>query len=116
MKNKGNKKDLLLIIVILAAVGILYIGNRILFQSPAKLVTVSVDGKLTETLDLYKDTQLTIDGYGGESNQLIIENGEVWMTDATCPDKVCIRQGKIHSSGESIICLPNRVVIRITGD
>ncbi|HBE87040.1 MAG TPA: hypothetical protein DDW53_19330, partial [Lachnoclostridium sp.] len=38
------------------------------------------------------------------------------ITEASCPDKVCVRTGKIHRSGELIVCLPNRVVITIEGE
>ena len=45
----------------------------------------------------------------------MIEDGAARMEDADCPDQICVRQGKIRAQGETIICLPNRVVVRITG-
>ena len=38
------------------------------------------------------------------------------MEDADCPDKVCVKTGKIKSPGQTVVCLPHRVVIEITGD
>lgn len=44
------------------------------------------------------------------------EDGQVWVTEATCPDKICIHQGKISQEGETIVCLPNRMIIQIFGE
>ena len=38
------------------------------------------------------------------------------MEDADCPDKVCVKTGKIKKPGQTIVCLPHRTVIEITGD
>ncbi len=45
-----------------------------------------------------------------------ISNGNVWMLESDCGDKVCVKTGEIHSSGQSIICVPNRVTIDISGE
>lgn len=60
--------------------------------------------------------QLTVEGYSGES-YLEILDGRVRMVDSDCPDKLCVKTGWISSPGESIVCLPNRVVIEVvSGD
>jgi hypothetical protein len=61
------------------------------------------------------DTVLVIPGPLGDT-KVIIEDGKVWVEEATCPQKICKRQGKIALPGQSIICLPNRIVITIKGD
>ena len=48
-------------------------------------------------------------------NKVVIEDGEVWMEEADCPDKLCISQGKISKPGQTIICLPNKTMVTITG-
>ncbi|MEY8356256.1 NusG domain II-containing protein [Lachnospiraceae bacterium 54-53] len=111
-----QKRELILITTILVAAGLLsaifYVGNR----KTAKQVLVTVDGQTVATLDLYKDTDMIIDGYGGSTDHLIIKDGYASITQASCPDKVCVRTGKIHKSGELIVCLPNRVVVSIEGE
>ena len=47
------------------------------------------------------------------TNHLIIKGGEVWVSEATCPDKICVHQGKIHMDGEIIVCLPNKMTAQI---
>ena len=52
----------------------------------------------------------------GGSNILIIENGYAWLEDADCPDKLCVRQGKVHLDGQVITCLPNKLTVTICAD
>lgn len=109
------KKDLLLVAVILAVAGLFFTGNLILNRKPAVMVQVTVDGALVEELDITKDISLTIHGHDGGINTLVIENGKVFVSDASCPDKLCKNQGKISQSGEMIVCLPNLMIAKITG-
>jgi hypothetical protein len=110
-----QKRELILVVAILVISGLLsgifYARNR----KPAEEVVVTVDGKIVATLDLHKNTDMVIDGYGG-TDHLIIKDGYASITEASCPDKVCVRTGKIHRSGELIVCLPNRVVVTIEGE
>lgn len=111
-----QKRELILITSILVMAGLLsiifYAGNR----KEARQVLVTVDGQAVATLDLYKDTDMIINGYGGSTDHLVIKDGYASITEASCPDKVCVRTGKIHKSGELIVCLPNRVVVSIEGE
>lgn len=118
-ENKNAKQkllkgqDMILITVVLAAAAILFLGTKAMHRSTAEIVEVSVDGKIVETLDLAKDQELTITGASGGTNHLIIKNGEAWVSAATCPDKICVHQGKIHLDGEIIVCLPNKMTAQI---
>lgn len=114
MKNTG-KRELLLVVAILAAATFLYLINRVSHRDPAAVVDISVDGEVVETLDLSIDRELTIQGAGDGTNHLIIQNGQVWVTEASCPDHLCIRQGKISMDGQVIVCLPNRMTAAIRG-
>ena len=51
----------------------------------------------------------------GGTNILVIEDGYAWMSEANCPDHICVRQGKIHYTGQVITCLPNRLTVTIEG-
>lgn len=74
-------------------------------------VEVWVDGELWGTYSLDKDIVVDIEG----TNQLTIRNNKADMTWADCPDKLCVRQKPVSKDGESIICLPNQIVISIIG-
>ena len=115
MKNKKTIRDLILIAVVLAVAGGFYLGNRVLSRHPATFVEITVDGTVVKELDLSQNAELVIDSPGGGTNTLIIENGTVRVTDASCPDKLCMHQGRISESGEMIVCLPNRMIAKIVG-
>ncbi|MEG0688697.1 MAG: NusG domain II-containing protein [Hungatella sp.] len=113
MTDKKKNRDLLLVLGILILAGGLYLGNLLLFRQPASIVEITVDGTVINRLDLKKDTDLIIPGAGGGTNHLVIRSGEVCIIEASCPDKVCVRQGGIHQTGEMIVCLPNLMIAKI---
>ena len=78
----------------------------------ADTVTVKVDGKVTGTYPLAKDQKIRING---GTNILTIKNGKAKMTDADCPDQLCVHQKAASKNHESIICLPNKVVVEVDG-
>ena len=88
-------------------------GQKILHSAPAVSAQVSVDGIVTASLDLNQDTEITVTGKNGGSNKLIVRNGEVWCDSASCPDKVCVQQGKKSHNGDTIACLPNKMIVTI---
>lgn len=107
-----KKNDLYLIggILILIAVSFLLIH---LYKSEGSKLLVTVDGKDYKTFSLNENTVFTIQQEDGQWNTFEIKDGDVRMLEASCPDKLCVKFGKIHYDGESITCLPNRVVLRI---
>lgn len=108
MKKLITKKDFVLVIIVL----VVSLAGLILVNSAdkGKTATIKVDGEVVETLLLNEDTSV-------EFNNVVIacENGEIYVKESTCTDKVCMRSGKISKSGEGIICAPNRVSIEIDG-
>ena len=51
---------------------------------------------------------------GKTTNVLVIRDGKADMKEADCPDKLCVHQKAISAENESIVCLPNRVVVTVT--
>ncbi len=78
-------------------------------------VVVTVSGERYAVLPLDEDREITIPGENGLDNLLVIRDGYADIAEADCPDKICVHQRKIHYKGETIVCLPNRVVISIEG-
>lgn len=111
---KKYKKEILLVGILVILSCVLLLINRIVFSKPGRQVEISVDGEVVKTLSLDKDSNLVIEGFGGGSNRILIENGRVKVSEADCPDKVCVKQGFVSQNGESIVCLPNRMIARIT--
>ena len=48
-------------------------------------------------------------------NVVVIKDGKVSVTEASCKNQVCVKHSEISLSGESIVCLPNRLIVRIEG-
>lgn len=113
-KKRNIRNDLILIacFLLVAAVGIIYLN---FFRPAGNTVTVTVDGEIYGTYSLSED--ITEDIYTGESsgnhNRLVIRGGEAYMESASCPDGICVAHKPVSLDGESIVCLPNRVVITV---
>ena len=105
-----RRNDIILLCLILsislASLAALYAW----FWKPNEEVVVTVDGEEILRLSLDEDTECWIDGYEGGKNLLIIENGNAYIQEASCPDLVCVHTGKATHL-KSIVCAPNRVVV-----
>ena len=101
-----KKKDAVLILTVLLIAGAAFGVHEFAGGDGADTVTVKVDGKVTGTYPLAKDQKIRING---GTNILTIKNGKAKMTDADCPDQLCVHQKAASKNHESIICLPNKV-------
>ena len=108
---KRNDIKLFAVIIVVAIIAIVAIN---LLKSEGSKVVVTIDGKVYKTLDLNTNQTFTIKQADGDYNFVKIENGSVSMTDANCPDKICVHHSSIHYNGETIVCLPHKVVVEIT--
>jgi hypothetical protein len=115
MRNKINKYDIALIVAIIVInVSILVYGSINTVDKGQKIAYVYSDNKLIGEYTLTEDyeTEFTVN-IGSNYNTVHIEGGKVWIHDATCPDKLCLNQGKISQDGELIVCLPNKLLVQI---
>ena len=110
---KAYKNDLLLILAVLLLAGDVWAALRLTRRAGGS-VRVAVDGVEVASLPLDRDRTFVWEGEAGK-NTLIVENGAAHMEVADCPDGLCIRQGEIRYTGESIVCLPHRLVATVTG-
>ena len=110
---KLSKTELSIWLGILAVTGILFL---VYFGTVKKgdFVQVKVDGKVVFTRSLSDNGTYPIKGIG--ENILVIKDGVAWIKEADCPDKLCVKQGKVKNVGQSLICLPNKVVVEVISD
>lgn len=109
-------KVILLLLLAAAAVSAAYI----LFRdrgTEAPTARVTRDGVLLEEIDLNRvDAPYSlIFEDGGGTNTVLVEKGRVRVSEADCPDQICVRQGWISDSVIPIVCLPHRLMIEIVG-
>ena len=107
--------DKILIASLLLVSIALFALSCVLGRDSGAQAVVMVNGQQEVCLPLDEDTTYTIDT-GNSLNIVRVENGEVFMEFADCPDGHCTAQGRISHTGEIIVCLPNRVTVSITGD
>lgn len=105
-----KKKDFLIAAVVLLLAGALALVFHFTGGDPVGSVQVKVDGKVVGTYSLAEAQKLPFDTEYGH-NLLVIEDGEAHMEEADCPDHYCIHQGRISKSGETIVCLPHKLVV-----
>ncbi len=118
-KILGNKKilaDVILVASLLViALSVFLVVS--LTEREGAYAVVTVDGDEVARYSLERDGEYSING---GSNILVIRDGKAYISYANCPDKTCVHGNsvfgkKISSTGQRIICLPNRVMVEIVG-
>ena len=112
LPRKKGLADLVLIasLLLLALVCFLLFSGS---GSRGSLAVVCVNGEEVARYSLAEEGRYELNG---GSNTLIIRDGCAWLEDADCPDKLCVRQGKIELDGQCITCLPNKLTVTIYAD
>lgn len=104
MLKKGDKIVMLFacVLIVLSFLFAFWVsdsGQRVVIKKNNQTV---FEGKLKD------DAEINI-----ETNTVIIKDGCVFMESATCKNQICVKHKKISKSGESIVCLPNKVTVEI---
>lgn len=73
---------------------------------------VKKDGKIIGKYPLSRDIEVEIEN-DVSYNLLVIKDGKAYITDADCPDKLCVHHGSAEKDGETIVCLPNKTIVTI---
>ena len=108
MKNRRYDFYVLAVLLIIAAASILLRP-----QSKSNIVKITLSKEVYGYYDLNKNQTIHIN----KENTLKIEDHKIRMISATCPDHLCIKQGAINKKGQSIICLPHKLIVEVvSGD
>ncbi|MBQ9983162.1 MAG: NusG domain II-containing protein [Lachnospiraceae bacterium] len=117
-----KKGDYIFAMVVVSVVLVLFLTQLNAKQGNQVRVTV---GKQTETYSLTENRRISLRGKmdsqeqassDGVTNVLVIEDGQVYMESASCPDQVCVKHKPIYQDGEMIICLPHQVYVEVDND
>ncbi len=111
---KKYRNDVILIIIMI----ILSVSSWVIIdtvKTEGGSVVVLTDGKETARYPLNKDAEITIKNED-KFNLLIIKDGTAKIIEASCPDKLCVNQHSITYNGETITCLPNKVVVKVISE
>ena len=113
-KKQNIRRDILLVIMLLVLSLAAYVCMR-LFAAAGGEAVVYIDGEAVGRYPLSQDTEVTFSGYDEGSNIVTISEGMAFVTDADCPDRLCVKSPGIRFEGESIVCLPHRLAVVIEG-
>ena len=110
MKRKLiTKKTFAFIFVLLSLALLIYL---ILPENKGATFEIWIDGQLFSSHSLNKKSSFNL-----ENGVKIVCNGaSVYFEHSDCPDKVCVNTGKISLTGQWAACLPNKTVIKISGE
>lgn len=116
-KKRKLRNDIILVAVILviAAAGLLFFG---LNKEAGAYASVNINGEQTAVYPLSVNTEVTITtGENDENiNVLTIKDGKAYVSEANCPDGICAETRAAQYVGETIVCLPHKVVIEIVAE
>ncbi len=116
MKFFKSKDLIIIIIILLLAIGLYYIYslyNKEAEQSGAK-AEIYYESKLVMTVMLNEKVDKT---FSIDENQHVVfhlyEDGSIRFEESNCPDKVCIKSGRLSHVGSSAACLPNKIILKV---
>ncbi len=109
-----RRKDCILIGAVLLLTILTALAAAFFQKDAGQTVRILTDGKLYAKYSLTDDQVIMIEGQYGY-NKIVIENGTAYVEDADCPDKYCMKYKPISRGNETIVCLPHRLVVEITG-
>lgn len=110
---KIRKADIIVTLSLL----VLSLGvNFIIYKSNQKydgdILVVEQDGKVIERLPLEEDNTY-VARYGGHYNKIVIKEKKAMVEEADCLDQICTHMHPIYKEGESIICLPHKLLLYV---
>ena len=109
-----KKTDLILVLIVLIAAA----GIWLFYSAGADSgmgAEITVDGEHMAFLSMDKNDSVRIeteDGY----NMVVVQDGQVFVTEADCRDQICVNHKKIELVGETIVCLPHKMVVELVGE
>ena len=106
---KGDILAIAIVILLAVCVALCFLPGQ---QRGAAVAEIYQNGTLLRTLSLAEDTSFEI--AGKYTNTVTVSGGKIAITASDCPGEDCVHSGPIHTSGRSVVCLPNAVEVRIT--
>lgn len=114
VKNMIRKGDIILLVALLFVGGLFWYFLAPDSNTDDAKVVITVDKKVYGEYPLDEDKKIQV-RENGHKNIIEIKGGKVCMTDSDCHNQDCVHQGAISKKNESIVCLPNKVVVSISG-
>ncbi|MBR5791968.1 MAG: NusG domain II-containing protein [Ruminiclostridium sp.] len=116
MENKAPKSTkfwvvLIGVILVVAVAGMLVIQS---VREEGAQVVITWNGEVEGTYPLDQDETFVFEGENGGRNVVVIENGMVFVSEANCPDQICVNHKPTNQTADPIVCLPNKLVVEVS--
>lgn len=111
-----DKRKVICIIAVLCVVFFSLLGIILVYNSGGgNTACIYSDGKLIKTVDLHsaEEQSFTVNSADGGYNIITVKDGSISVTDADCPDRICVMTAPISDGIQPIVCMPHKLVIRI---
>lgn len=108
-----NNRFWILLIGIMAVLSVAALLVMQLSKKDANMVLVKQNGAILYELSLQEDKEREIATEDGGYNLIVIKNGAVWISKASCPDQYCVHQAPLSTTMGAIVCLPNQLSVEV---
>lgn len=106
--RKGDLLAIALVVILAVSVAVCFLPKN---TSAPVQAEIYQDGNLLKTVSLEEETSFVVTGK--YTNTITVEDGRIAITVSDCPGEDCVHSGGIHTTGRSIVCLPNGVEVRV---
>ena len=116
---KVKKGDLIIVLILVVALVSWFVVNKLGESEDDRKIVIEVDGELYKAIPIspgMERQQIHIDLHNGKYIDIVADETGAYVSDVVCPDKVCQKTGLVSRVGQSIVCLPNKVVVYIEGE
>lgn len=113
MRLRFQKGDLIAIAVVLILAAVVFSLFLPKPDNPGVRANIYQNGALIRSVPLSQDEEFAVTG--AYTNIITVQDGQIAITDSTCPGGDCVRCGWLDTPGRAIVCLPNGLEIRVYG-
>lgn len=116
MQKRLKKNDIIFLAVVIVILAVVYALFSFDGTQKGESVEILIDGASYGIYSLQEEQTIPIKISNKTTNVLEIKDGKADMVEADCPDKLCVHQKAISKDKETIVCLPNKVVVQVISD
>ena len=104
-----KKRDIIILSLIFLFCISFFILPKLL--NSGETAEISIDGRIVKTISLDKNDTFELNSF-----TIDVRDGAICVLDSTCHDKICVHTGYISKPSQTIVCLPERLIIKIKGE
>ncbi len=107
--------DYIIFIICIVLIILFFIKFKNPLSAKGQVAVVSIENK-EHIFKLNIDKVERLYNNMGKYNEVTVKNGEIYISDADCPDLICEKSPPINKGNETIVCIPNKLIITIEGN